>query len=37
MVPPAYPLWSLVAIGLEIAVLYALTAGWREAREDLRG
>src|SRR4249919_2086126 len=34
---PAYPLWSLLAIGLEIAVLYALTAGWKEAREDLRG
>ena len=31
----AYPLWSLLAIGLEIAVLYALTAGWKEAREDL--
>ena len=27
---PAYPLWSLLAIGLEIAVLYALTAGWKE-------
>ena len=34
---PAYPLWSLLAIGLEVAVLYALTAGWKEAREDLRG
>ena len=34
---PAYPLWSLLAIGLEIAVLYALTAGWKEARDDLRG
>ena len=33
---PAYPLWSLVAIGLGIAVLYALTAGWKEARADLR-
>lgn len=33
---PAYPLWSLVAIGLGITVLYALTAGWSEAREDLR-
>jgi hypothetical protein len=33
---PAYPLWSLLAIGLEIAVLYALTAGWKEARDDLR-
>ena len=34
---PAYPLWSLLAIGLEIAVLYALTAGWKEAQADLRG
>ena len=33
---PAYPLWSLLAIGLGIAVLYALTAGWKEARADLR-
>ncbi len=33
---PAYPLWSLVAIGLGIAVLYALTAGWKTARVDLR-
>jgi len=33
---PAYPLWSLLAIGLGIAVLYALTAGWKEARAGLR-
>ena len=33
---PAYPLWSLVAIGLEIAVLYALTAGWKGAKVELR-
>ena len=33
---PAFPLWSLVAIGLEIVVLYALTAGWQAARVDLR-
>ncbi len=33
---PAYPLWSLLAIGLEIAVLYALTAGWKGAKADLR-
>ena len=33
---PAYPLWSLVAIGLEIAVLYALTAGWTGAKGELR-
>ena len=34
---PAYPLWSLVAIGLGVAVLWALTAGWQEAKADLRG
>lgn len=34
---PAYPLWSLVAIGLGVTVLYALTAGWSEARDGLRG
>ncbi len=33
---PAYPLWSLVAIGLGIAVLFALTVRWQEARADLR-
>ena len=33
---PAYPLWSLLAIGLGIAVFYALTVGWREAKRDLR-
>ena len=33
---PAYPLWSLVAIGLSIAVLWALTAGWDDVRADLR-
>ncbi len=33
---PAYPLWSLLAIGLGITVLYALTAGWKSARVDLR-
>ena len=33
---PAFPLWSLIAIGLEIVVLYALTAGWREAKRDRR-
>jgi hypothetical protein len=25
-----YPLWSLVVIGLEIVVLFALTARWGE-------
>ena len=34
---PAYPLWSLVAIGLGIAVIYALTAGWKDAETSLRG
>ena len=34
---PAFPLWSLVAIGLGVAVLWALTAGWQEAKADLRG
>ena len=34
---PAYPLWSLVAIGLGVAVLWALTAGWKDAKADLRG
>jgi hypothetical protein len=33
---PAYPLWSLIAIGLEVAVLYALTAGWKDAQSELR-
>lgn len=33
---PAYPLWSLLAIGIGIAVLWALTAGWQGARADLR-
>jgi hypothetical protein len=34
---PAYPLWSLVVIGLDIAVLYALTAGWRDTKGELTG
>ena len=34
---PAYPLWSLLAIGLEIAVLWALTVGWKDAKTELRG
>jgi len=29
---PAYPLWSLVVIALDVAVLYALTVRWNEAR-----
>jgi hypothetical protein len=31
-----YPLWALVIIGLEIAVLYALTVRWRQV-ESLSG
>jgi hypothetical protein len=34
---PAYSVWRLLAIGPEIAVLYALTAGRKEARDELRG
>jgi hypothetical protein len=33
---PAYPLWSLVALGLGVAVLWALAAGWKDARTDLQ-
>lgn len=33
---PAYPLWSLTALGFGVVVLYALTAGWEKARADLR-
>ncbi len=33
---PAYPLWSLLAISLGIAVLWALTAGWKDAKAVLR-
>jgi len=32
---PAYPLWSLVVILLSVAVLWALTVGWRDAKGDL--
>ena len=34
---PAYPLWSLIVIALDVAVLFALTARWHEARADLGG
>ena len=34
---PAFPLWSLIVIGIDIAIAYALTARWQEARADLRG
>ena len=32
---PAYPLWSLIVIALDVAVLFALTAHWDEAQDDL--
>ena len=32
---PAYPLWSLVVIGLDFAVLYALTAAWKDVKPEL--
>ena len=32
-----YPLWSLTAITLNIIVLYALTARWRESQPDAIG
>jgi hypothetical protein len=31
----AYPLWSLLMLALDVAVLWALTAGWQSAREAL--
>ena len=31
----SYPLWSMVVIGLDIAILYALTAGWRDVKREL--
>ncbi|MDH3725872.1 MAG: hypothetical protein OER93_09045, partial [Thermoleophilia bacterium] len=33
---PAFPLWSLIVIGLDAAVLFALTARWQEARRGCR-
>jgi hypothetical protein len=32
---PAFPLWSIVALGFGAVVLYALTAGWEKAKADL--
>jgi hypothetical protein len=32
---PAYPLWSLVALSLDVVVLFALAARWEEATMDL--
>ena len=31
----SYPLWWMVVIGLDIAILYALTAGWRDVKREL--
>jgi hypothetical protein len=32
----AYPIWAILMITLDTFVLFALTARWSEAREDLR-
>ena len=32
----AYPLWSLVVIGISVAVIWALTAGWQDVRATIR-
>jgi hypothetical protein len=32
----AYPVWSILMITLSTLVLYALTARWSDARDDLR-
>ena len=32
----AYPFWSLLIIALDVIVIYALTARWREAGEYRR-
>jgi hypothetical protein len=32
---PAYPLWGVVAIGLSLAVLWALTLGWSSVRKEI--
>lgn len=34
---PAYPLWSLIALSLDVVVLFALAARWDEAKMDLLG
>jgi len=31
---PAYPLWGVIVIALDVAVLFALTARWHEAQDD---
>lgn len=33
---PAYPFWSMVVIGLDLAVLYALTARWTDVKQELK-
>ena len=33
---PAFPLWSMVAIALDIFVLFALTVRWHDAQSVLR-
>lgn len=32
---PAYPLWSVIVVGVSVVVLWALTFGWRDATSDL--
>jgi hypothetical protein len=32
---PAYPLWSLIVLSLDVVVLYALAVRWEEAKMDL--
>ena len=32
----AFPLWSLVVIGLDLAILWALTVRWQEAKAGLQ-
>jgi hypothetical protein len=34
---PYYPVWSIVIIALDVAVIWALTAHGRDAARDLRG
>lgn len=34
---PAYPLWSLIVIGLDVIVLVALITRWEEAKTGLLG
>ena len=33
---PAFPLWSLIVIAIDIAVLVALTVHWKDVKQDLR-